>query len=214
DAAEKRELKEMSVKRKGVVVVKAEMKLPVGADYTLTYTINAEGEVKVEADYNPTADNIPLMPKFGMRMRLPIDFQQVDWYGRGPQENYPDRKSSQNIGCYSLPVRELMTEYIKPQDNGNRTDTRWFTVSSNEHSLRVEGEQPLCFHVWDYGEENLGVGHGYELQRGNFINVNIDQDIHGVGGINSFGARTLDRYTLSGNQPRHFSFILRFDSKK
>ena len=83
DAAEKRELKEMSVKRKGVVVVKAEMKLPVGADYTLTYTINAEGEVKVDADYKPTADNIPLMPKFGMRLRLPIDFQQVDWYGRG-----------------------------------------------------------------------------------------------------------------------------------
>ena len=214
DAAEKRELKEMSVRRKGVVVVKAEMKLPVGADYTLTYTINAEGEVKVDADYKPTADNMPLMPKFGMRLRLPIDFQQVDWYGRGPQENYPDRKSSQNIGCYSLPVRELMTEYIKPQDNGNRTDTRWFTVSSDEHSLRVEGEQPLCFRVWDYGEENLGVGHGYELQRGKFINVNIDQDIHGVGGVNSFGARTLDRYTLSGNQPRHFSFILCFDSKQ
>lgn len=77
----------------GLAVVRVEMELPVGAAYVLTYLVNGEGKMQVEADYKPTKNNIPLIPKFGMRIQLPADMQQVEWYGRGEFENYPDRKT-------------------------------------------------------------------------------------------------------------------------
>ncbi len=214
DAARLRTVRDITAKTQdGTVVIKVRMSLPVGADLSLSYTVYPDGAVKVEQDYKPVSDSIPLMPKFGMRLRLSDNYANVSWYGRGPVENYPDRKMSQDIGQYTLPLPEFMTEYLKPQDNGNRCDTRWFGIDSDSGpQLRIEGVEPLCFRIWDYGEENLGVGHGYELERGKFLNVNIDSDIHGVGGINTFGARTLDKYTLDGNVPRHLAFILRFQT--
>ena len=100
----------------------SETTLPVGADLTMVYTITADGRVKVDMDYHPTATNIPLIPKFGMRMRLPADMTSIAYYGRGPWENYPDRKRSAFIGRYEMPLSEYETEYIHPQDNG----CRWY----------------------------------------------------------------------------------------
>lgn len=201
----KSEIKEIN----GVKAILFKMQLPVGADYTLAYTFPSADEIRVDADYVPTAQEIPNIPKFGMRMRLPIDFQDIAYYGRGPEENYPDRKFSQRIGIYSTDVKNYQTEYVKPQDNGNRTDVRWFKISSPSAGIMIEGQNPLCIRAWDYGEEDLGVRHKHEMQTGRFVNVNIDENIHGVGGINSFGARTLDKYTINGNIPRHYSFTLK-----
>lgn len=182
--------------------------LPVGAVYSLTYVINQKGEIKVEADYKPTSSEIPLMPKFGMRMRLPKDWTNIEWHGRGPLENYPDRKLSQNIGMYSSNVRDFGYDYIRPQDNGYRCDVRSFRLTDGRHSLRVTGCQPLCFNVWDYGEEDVNVGHPYQLKRGDFVNVNIDLNLHGVAGIDTWGGRTLPQYTLPGNREYSYSFII------
>lgn len=185
------------------------MPLPVGADYTLTYTVSGDGTVRVDADYRPTAQDIPLMPKFGMRLRLPAGFTQVDYYGRGPWENYPDRKRSAFLGHYTMPLSQFQTDYVKPQDNGCRTDVRWLTLSTGSRSLTVRGLQPLCIRVWDYGEEDLaGVRHGYEISRGRFVNLNIDENIHGVGGADTWGKHPLPQYTIDGAQPRHYSFLL------
>lgn len=196
-------------KSKTGTIVTAEMSLPVGADYTLTYTITADGRIKVDADYRPTHDSIPLIPKFGMRMRLPADMTDIAYYGRGPWENYPDRKRSAFIGRYAMPLSEFETEYVKPQDNGNRCDVRWFEISSPQKTLRIDGCQPLCIRAWNYGEEDLtDARHPQDVARGRFVNVNIDLNIHGVGGVDTWGARTLPQYTISGNQPYHYSFIL------
>ena len=187
----------------------AEMQLPVGADLTLTYSINDDGKIMVEMDYNPTANNIPLIPKFGMRMRVPADFNDITYYGRGPWENYPDRKRSAFLGVYKMPLSELETEYIHPQDNGNRCDVRFFKIANKQTTLNIQGCQPLCIRAWDYGEEDLeGVRHPDEINRGRFVNLNIDGDIHGVGGADTWGKRTLPQYTIDGNQPHHYAFIL------
>ena len=151
-----------------------DISLPIGADLTLTYAFTAEGRIMVNMDYIPTATDIPLMPKFGMRMRLPADYTDINYYGRGPWENYPDRKGSAFLGRYQMPLSDYMTEYVHPQDNGNRCDVRWFEIAGSSRKLRIEGCQPLCIRAWDYGEEDLGVGHPYELQRGKFVNLNID----------------------------------------
>ncbi len=193
---------------KGITTVKATFTLPVGADYDLTYSINANGEIKVEADYRPTATDIPLIPKFGMRMRLTSDFNKVEYYGRGPWENYPDRKSGYDLGHYRMPLSEFQEDYVRPQDNGNRCDVRWLSLSSDDCTLRIDGCQPLCLHAWNYGEENLNVKHPHELKRGEFVNLNIDLNIHGVGGADTWGKRTLPEYTIDGNQSHHYSFVI------
>ena len=190
-----------------------DISLPIGADLTLTYAFTAEGRIMVNMDYIPTATDIPLMPKFGMRMRLPADYTDINYYGRGPWENYPDRKGSAFLGRYQMPLSDYMTEYVHPQDNGNRCDVRWFEIAGSSRKLRIEGCQPLCIPAWDYGEEDLGVGHPYELQRGKFVNLNIDLSVHGVGGTDTWGKRTLPQYTIDGNQAHHYGFILSANTK-
>jgi len=198
------------------LVVTCPMKLPIGADYTLTYCFTNDGRIRVRADYRPTATagSLPLMPRFGMQMRLPSDFLQVDYYGRGPWENYPDRKRSAMLGRYSMPLSEFETEYIHPQDNGNRCDVRWIRLSSPTTTVRIDGLQPLCVSAWDYGDEDLGPLHPHEVQRGRFVCVNISLNIHGVGGTDTWGKRTLEPYTIDGNKPYTFGFELRAEDNK
>ena len=208
DAADKRTIKSIRVEGRQVI---AEMSLPVSADLRLTYDLKADGRIMVDMDYQPTATNIPLMPKFGMRMRLPADYTQIKYYGRGPWENYPDRKRSAFLGEYEMPLSDYQTEYIHPQDNGNRCDVRWFEIGN----LRIDGWQPLCIRAWDYGEEDLeGARHPQDIPRGRFVNLNIDLDIHGVGGADTWGKRTLPQYTIDGNQPHHYAFIISLGRRK
>ena len=206
DAAENRTVKSIRVKDHQVIV---DMTLSVGAELTLTYTVKNDGRIRVDMDYRPTATDIPLIPKFGMRLRLPADMTHIEYYGRGPWENYPDRKRSAFLGRYQMPLTEFETEYVHPQDNGCRTDVRWFCISNGEKTLRIDGLQPLCIRAWDYGEENLeGVRHPHEIMRGCYVNLNIDLNIHGVGGIDTWGRRTLPQYTIDGNKPYRYAFIL------
>ena len=216
DAAQKRKMKSLRAEAGGTCVkVIAEMQLPVGANLTLTYSINDDGKIMVDMDYKPTTNNIPLIPKFGMRMRVPADFNAITYYGRGPWENYPDRKQSAFIGYYKMPLSEFETEYIHPQDNGNRCDVRFFKIANNQSTINIQGCQPLCIRAWDYGEEDLeGVRHPNEISRGRFVNLNIDGNIHGVGGADTWGKRTLPQYTIDGNQPHHYSFIMSISNDK
>ena len=216
DAAEKRTVQpyRTEVNKEGLKVI-YDMSLPVGADLTLTYTITADGRIKVDMDYrpkeaSPTGGSLEgTIPKFGMRMRLPADYTQIRYYGRGPWENYPDRKGSAFIGIYEMPLSEYETEYIHPQDNGNRCDIRWFTIANKKNTLRIEGCQPLNIRAWDYGEEDLeGAAHPNEIRRGRFVNLNIDLNVHGVGGTDTWGKRTLPQYTIDARQPYNYSFIL------
>ena len=184
-------------------------------DVTVRYTVIDDHTILVEMDYQPTAADRPVIPKIGMRMRLPADYTQICYYGRGPWENYPDRKRSAFLSEYEMPLSEYETEYIHPQDNGNRCDIRWFEISSQTSAisprLRIEGLQPLCIRAWDYGEEDLDAAprHPQDIQRGRFVNLNIDLNIHSVGGADTWGKHTLPQYTIDGNQPYHYAFILK-----
>ena len=186
-------------------------------DVTVKYTVIDDHSIRVDMDYKPTEQDRPVIPKFGMRMRLPADYTQIRYYGRGPWENYPDRKGSSKLGIYEMPLSDYETEYVHPQDNGNRCDIRWFEIFPSKKPtdtvagkiLRIDGCQPLCIRAWDYGEEDLeGMRHPHEIQRGRFVNFNIDAAIHGVGGADTWGKRTLPQYTIPANQPYHYSFIL------
>ena len=207
NAAQQRIVRSIRAESNQVIV---DMTLPVGADLQLVYTLKADGRIKVDMDYQPTAADLPVMPKFGMRMRLPADFTRIRYYGRGPWENYPDRKRSAFLGIYETTLQDYETEYVHPQDNGNRCDIRWFEIGSGSRTVRIDALQPLCIRAWDYGEEDLAAAprHPQDIQRGRFVNLNIDLNIHGVGGVDTWGQRTLPQYTIDANRPYHYAFIL------
>jgi beta-galactosidase len=203
-------------KQNGIVSLNFKMKLPaIGAAYSLKYSINSRGLIQVEAVYKPGNDTIPKIPKFGMRMRIQDKFNFLTWYGRGPFENYPDRKTAALIGLYESKLVNFITNYAVPQDNANRCDVRWFSMGDQKGNfIKVSGLQPLCFRAWPYSEEDLEkAGHPFELANRDFINLNIDLNIHGVGGDDSWGAPTMEKYTNDGNKPYSFGFILEYQQK-
>lgn len=211
-AAEKRVVEKAEVtKQNDQVSVRFAMKLPtIGAAYELNYLMDGEGKIQVKASYQPQNDTIPLIPKFGMRMQIPEDMTTINWYGRGPGENYPDRKTGSLIGIYESKLENFITNYVAPQDNANRCDVRWFSFSEqNGSTIKISGLQPLCFHAWPYSEADLEkANHPYKLPRRDFINLNIDLNIHGVGGNDSWGARTMDQYTIDGNKTYSYGFVI------
>jgi beta-galactosidase len=217
-AAENLVVKKVEVsKQDNLVAVKFEMNLQtIGANYTLTYLLNGEGKLQVEATYAPLSDTIPLVPKFGMRVRVPENYSSIDWYGRGPYENYPDRKTGSLMGLFNSRLAGFITPYPAPQDNANRCDVRWFALSTQNNSvIKVTGLQPLCFRAWPYTEEDLEAArHDYQLPVRNFINLNIDLNIHGVGGDDTWGAKTMEKYTNPGNRPYQYGFILEYTEGK
>ncbi|HEY8938292.1 MAG TPA: glycoside hydrolase family 2 TIM barrel-domain containing protein [Cyclobacteriaceae bacterium] len=213
-AAESRAVRNAVIsKQNNFVSVKFEMNLPtIGANYTLNYQLNGAGQLQVEATYTPMSDTIPLIPKFGMRVRIPEDYNTINWYGRGPYENYPDRKTGSLIGLYNSQLINFITPYPAPQDNANRSDVRWFTFSTEAKGvIKITGLQPLCFRAWPYTEEDLEMAHhDYQLPDRKFINLNIDLNIHGVGGDDTWGAKTMEKYTNPGNKPYQYGFVLQY----
>ncbi|HLP16086.1 MAG TPA: beta-galactosidase domain 4-containing protein, partial [Bacteroidota bacterium] len=203
--------------QENLVTVKFDMNLPtIGATYHLQYQLNGNGQLQVEAEYAPLCDTIPLLPKFGMRMRIPAAFNTIAWYGRGPYENYPDRKTASLRGVYQSTLENFITPYPAPQDNANRCDVGWITMSSQtESAITITGLQPLCFRAWPYTEEDLETtSHDWQLPRRDFITMNIDLNIHGVGGDDTWGAKTMEKYTIPGNKSCRYGFIMEYTPQK
>lgn len=198
------------------VTVTATSELELGATLTLRYEITdisqnfRDGstlQINVTADYVPHSDNIPLMPKFGMRMRVKSHLDEVSYIGRGPYENYPDRRHGSAIGRYSMFVKDFMTDYICPQDNSNRCDVSWFRLHGGKDALAVFADSPVNLRIWNCSEEDIEQArHGFELPVRDFVNVNIDSDIIGVGGNDAWGARTEPQYMVHGDEPHRLSF--------
>ncbi|TWT92857.1 Beta-galactosidase [Botrimarina colliarenosi] len=219
-AAEERKLIGSRQSRRQVEgeVVEFLFKLPVADSHLrLTYALLPSGQLHVIASYQPdNAGEAPSLPKFGMRLGLAADTDRVVWYGRGPHENYEDRNSSALLGLYETPFEAFPTKYLFPQDNGARTDVRWLELRDSEGGLRIEGRTPLTLRAWPYTEEDLrDATHPHELPQRDFINVNIDARVHGVGGDNSWGKQTMSKYTLPADQPYEVDFVLQLlDSER
>jgi beta-galactosidase len=120
------------------------------------------------------------------------------------------------IGLYNSSLKNFITNYPAPQDNANRCDVRWFSLSTqNNNTIKITGLQPLNFRAWPYTEDDLeNTRHDYQLPKRDFINLNIDLNIHGVGGDDTWGAKTMEKYTNPGNKPYHFGFIMEYIGKQ
>ncbi|MFT7160514.1 MAG: beta-galactosidase [Bacteroidia bacterium] len=165
----------------------------------LVYDIYANGYVKVNYSLKTDAGG-PNIPKIGMQFDVSQSCDQVSYYGKGPQANYADRKSAAEIGLYKSNVHELDYMYVKPQETGNRTGTRWFKLQNRlGRGFLIKGEQPINFSISPYSTTNLEKAqHTNELEDRNELTVNIDLIQMGVGGDNtwSFRAEAHEQYRI------------------
>jgi len=168
-----------------VVRITAHIVLPPGdSDYYSTYTVYGSGDVTVKNDLIPENLKIPEMPRFGMQMAVPSRFNTMTWHGRGPHETYWDRKTGAAVGLYSGRVEELIHDYVRPQENANRTDVRWVALTDKEGlGLLAVGMPLLSVSAWPYTMEDLeSAKHIHELPRRDTVTVNLDYKQMGVGG--------------------------------
>ena len=170
------------------------------------YTIYGRGDVVVENTVTASAD-LPPLPRIGLTMTLPGGFERFTWYGHGPQENYVDRKTGADIGLYHSTVDEQYVPYILPQENGNKTDVRWATLSNETGAgLLAVGTPPLEVSVGHYTADDLYRAlHTCDLVRRDEVTFNLDLMQCGLGGA-SCGPGTLPQYLL---MPGTYTFAVR-----
>ncbi len=222
----------------GVVRVTLEMNLYGTDNFNLTakpialyktvYTVLGTGDILVDNDFRKTDPELPEVPRMGMNLRLPREYDRITWLGRGPFENYWDRNTGALVGLYSGSVADQYVPYIRPQENGYKTDVRWVALTNGEgvgllavgmpllsvgahHQLMEDFESPEAGFMPRYEGKNR---HTTDVVPSDLVSLNVDYRQMGVGGDNSWGARTHDRYVLSEPSYR-YSFRLRpFDGRR
>jgi beta-galactosidase len=176
----------------------------IAVPYIVKYQINNNGSVTVTGEINMEGRNLPELPRFGMRMKLPAAYSNLAYYGRGPYENYSDRKTASFIGLYTDKVEnQYQKTYVRPQESGYHTDVRWLQLSNESgKGLKIEGLQPICFSAINQSTEDLDPGltkkqqHPTDLKPRKDVFLNIDLKQRGVGGDNSWGALPHEKYLL------------------
>lgn len=193
----------------GVVNVKSTYELPeVGASYSMDYSINSEGQVKINADLIAAkGHSLPEMNRFGLQITMPEDMYSSKFYGRGPEENYSDRKSGTFIGEYAMTASEQAHPYLRPQETGTKSDIRWWQqTDKGGRGLMITSQSPFYASAMNYTVSSLDNGdekgqeHFGEVVAGDSINLMIDSEQAGVGGINSWGAYPLDKYRMRSGE--------------
>lgn len=154
-----------------------------GFENRYTYSITPDGTIKLKHVIQPNGALPQWLLRMGLTMTLSKSLQQVKWYGRGPQENYPDRKTGYPIGIYKNTVKEMYEPYLIPQDYGLRTDNRWIEISDKDgDGLRIKGNQLFNFNIYPFTTENLTKAvYTYQLEESNGNTLNLDYSTSGVG---------------------------------
>jgi beta-galactosidase len=200
---------------RGEVVVKVKYELTkVKIPYELTYRVFGSGDILITGEVDPGAAELPELPRFGMNFRVPDHFDQVTWYGRGPFENYEDRKTAAFVGLYQLPVDQMFFPYVRPQESGTRTDIRWMSLADEDgNGLLITGMPlfsasalPFTTSQLDYADSRFR--HPADLEENDFIDVNVDLKQMGVGGDDSWGAKPMKQYLLPSGK-YSFTFTVR-----
>ncbi|MCF7975321.1 MAG: DUF4981 domain-containing protein [Phycisphaerae bacterium] len=184
------------------------------AAWTQVYDVYSQGQVTVNCRFEPKAD-LPELPRLGVQMGLDSGLSRVAWLGRGPWENYWDRKTGSPVGLYESTVEGLWHPYVEPQENGNRTDVRWLTVTNTRGSgVLIAGEPVIAFSAWPYTQANIEAAtHPYDLKPASCMTLNIDLSQTGVGGDNSWGARPHREYTLWPKVYAYRFYLMPFEAQ-
>jgi beta-galactosidase len=147
------------------------------------WTVYSDGTITVHHKVSPMGKMPQWLPRIGVSMSLDKSLSKVEWYGRGPQASYPDRKSGYRVGIYKTTVNDMYEPYLIPQDYGLRTDNRWVRLTDNSgNGLEFSMDQFFNFNAYDCTTDNLTKAiYQYQLQRGGDITLNLDYATSGVG---------------------------------
>jgi len=169
----------------------------------ITYEINGDGIVLVKSKFFLNDNRLPEIPRIGFITRLPQKFNKLEYFGRGPHENYIDRKTSALVSMYKSTVEEQLYPYIRPQETGYKTDVRYLKLmDENNKGLMIKGLPVFCTSALNYSIEDLDEGerkinrHTIDLKKRDYVEVKIDLMQMGVGGDDSWGARPHDEYMI------------------
>lgn len=200
----------------GMFNLSAKYDMPtVKSSLTINYVINNKGAIKVTQNLDVTENaNVADMFRFGMRMEMPSDYNRVSYYGRGPWENYSDRNSSSIIGLYRQSVEEQAYNYIRPQEMGTKSDLRWWEVLNiSGNGLRFQSNAPFLASALEYTLESLDGGgykkqnHTPEIEKAGMTCLCIDKVQMGLGCVNSWGAKPLNKYIVKYSNHSFTVFI-------
>jgi len=192
----------------GTAIISYQAK-PKGIEFVvdMTYTVNKDGSLTTNAHYKSLSDELPEMMRFGMLMTLPKEYNNFEWYGRGPRENYIDRKHDTFMGIWKGLVEEQAYHYYRPQETGNKTDVRWLTLTNDKgKGILIEGAQPLSVSALNNRPEDFDPGmtkkqqHWSDILPRNEVVLSVDLFQRGVGGLNSWGSNPLDKYRFFGKE--------------
>lgn len=207
------EVKRVSLKKlpDNRIMVSTQKSNPDIANFFINYTIGDKGKIKVQYVFERTGGK-GLIPRMGMNLKLVSNKKDVSYYGRGPYENYPDRKTAAFLGVYKAPVEDFYVPYIRPQENGYRTDTRWLEVKDDKNNgLRFSSQQLLNFNINHYNNEDFELTgtnrHTIDIMPRNHVNLNIDYKQMGVGGDTSWGQLPYQDYLITP-EPMKYTFFI------
>jgi beta-galactosidase len=198
--------------RKDLVQVRVETELRAGGKdegihSVVTYRIHGNGEVGVDnaVTINPA---LPFLPRIGMELRIPGDYEHLTWYGRGPHEAYVDRKRAALVGLYRSTVTEQFTPYVYPSESGGKEDVRWLALTDETgNGLLVAATVPLHFDALHYTIQDLAAaGHPYALTPVEDVILHLDAQHMGVGGDDGWAAPVHSEFLI---QPGHYHFGFR-----
>ncbi|WP_035645120.1 glycoside hydrolase family 2 TIM barrel-domain containing protein [Flavobacterium sp. ASV13] len=204
------------IEENGKDYVVAKLKLnDVSSDYTIKYSLNNDGALEVFPSFKRGNNPLPEMPRFGMIFSLKSDFENLDYYGRGPWENYPDRKDSALKGIYQSKVVDQYVSYTRPQENGYKTDVRWFKLSDkNGNGLEIKGLQSLGMSTLNNYPSDFDPGltkknqHISDITPRKEIVVCTDLTQRGLGGDTSWGAYPHEQYLLKASE-YSYGFVIK-----
>ncbi len=204
----------------------------VNGKWHVSYTVFGNGVIKVNNEFIVNDKNAPMIPRVGLRMQIPLKYKNLTYFGRGPWENYRDRRSSAFHGEYNFDVNAMYEPYIRPQENNHRTDVRWFSLTDKSgNGILFIADKTFEINVSSYPMETFDSGddiynaqpvsattrhrHNNDPQPGKSIDVFMDYRMMGVGGDNSWGALPLEQYLIKVDQtPIKYGFsIVPFDKK-
>lgn len=194
------------------------------AVFIIKYTINGDGKILIENKLTKTKNNLSETPRIGLNIELLSEYSQISWYGRGPFESYWDRKSGAKVAVYKGTVADQYWAYIRPQENGNKTDTRWVSLTNkNGEGILIKGIPTIDFSAHNYimedfeslertdGRHRDGVTvknrHTIDVKIRDLVSLNIDYKQMGVGGDTSWGAQTHPEYKLT-DKNYTYSFVI------
>ena len=206
---------------KDSVVLTANFEMPeVKAELMLRYRINAAGEVAVTEKMTIDKEaKVADLFRYGMQLQMPASFSKLEYYGRGPEENYIDRHSSAFIGKYEANVKDEYYPYVRPQESGNHTDIRYFSIfnPTTGKGITFEGYAPMECSAIPYLVEDLDAGvekehawgqHSGDLVEKGLVQLHIQQRQFGLGCIDSWGSSPMEKYRMH-YQDRCFSFVIK-----